>query len=71
MQIWLRKRQILNVSISFNKNNMSMRKEISILEHLTLVFELTSFTTDVLGKLIKPRTNGKNKAHYKNKKHVV
>lgn len=48
-----------------------MRKEISILEHLTLVFELTSFTTDVLGKLIKPRTNGKNKTHYKNKKHVV
>lgn len=33
------------------------------MEHATLVFELTSFAADVLGKLIKPRT--KKKRHNK------
>lgn len=34
-------------------------REIPTSEHVTLVFVLTSFATDVLGKLIKPRTKGK------------
>lgn len=42
-------------------HNRSLRKEIPTLEHVTLAFELTSFTADVLGKLIKPRTNRKEK----------
>lgn len=49
-----------------------MRKGIPTSEHATLVFELTSFTADVLGKLIKPGTNRKEKkTHYKNKNHVI
>lgn len=49
-----------------------MRKGIPTSEHATLVFELTSFTADVLGKLVKPGTNiKKKKTHYKNKDHVV
>lgn len=38
-----------------------MRKGIPTSEHATLVFELTSFTADVLGKLVKPGTNRKKK----------
>lgn len=33
-----------------------MKEEIPYSEHATLVFELTSFPADVLGKLIKPGT---------------
>lgn len=58
MQIWLRKKNILNVSITLT---MSKRQEIPTLERATLVFELTSFATDMLGKLIKPGTNTKKK----------
>lgn len=57
MQIWLQKRQFQNVRISVNiPTNVG---KIPTLEHVTLVFELTSFTADMLGKLIEPRTERK------------
>ena len=40
-------------------SDMSKRKEIPTLEHVTLVLELTSFPADVLGKFIKPRKEEK------------
>ena len=42
-----------------------MRREFPTLEHVTLVFELTSFAADVLGKLIEPGTKRtKNMTRY-------
>lgn len=58
MQIWLQKRQFQNVRISLNVP-INVGK-IPTLEHVTLVFELTSFTADMLGKLIEPRTDRNN-----------
>lgn len=50
MQIWLQNRQFQNVRISLNiPINVG---KIPTLEHVTLVFKLTSFTADMLGKLI-------------------
>lgn len=43
------------VLVTHATEGMSVKKEIPTLEHITLVFELTSFAADVLGKLIKPR----------------
>lgn len=56
MQIWLKKTQIhvkISVSISINL------EKTPTLEHVTLLVELTSFTADMFGKLIEPRTERK------------
>lgn len=67
MQTWLRERESReksSVLICHSRNGMSVKKEIPTLEHVTLVFELTSFAADVLGKLIKPRTNDKTGVYW-------
>lgn len=50
MQIWLQKKQFQNVRTS-QTIPITVGK-IPTLEHVTLVLELTSFTADMLGKLI-------------------
>lgn len=49
MQIWLKKKK--NIFASYSKKSKSL-KEIPILEDISLAFKLTSFSNDVLGKLI-------------------
>lgn len=63
MQTWLNERRgkSLNVSISFKKQYVKQGEKIPTLEHVAYVFELTSFSADVLGKLIKPRIKKKKK----------
>lgn len=58
MQIWLQKKQFQNVRTLLTIP-ITVGK-IPTLEHVTRVLELTSFTADMLGKLIEPRTDRKN-----------
>ena len=58
-----RRKKKKSVLVSYQEM-MSMKKEIPILELVTLGFELTSFTAYMLGKLIQPRTKGKGKKNH-------